>query len=311
MHLHCYASSTFGRLAGLLTGIPTIIHDYDTEVYFPYPSYLKLADWFLAPTTAGAIAASPMVKRFLLDKRKIDEDKIKMMFHAIAPSKFQDVERERRTELRNRLGLNSATKVVGTVTKLGPQRGNELLIEAFSKVADRSDSALIIIYKLTRFHRLPNKNYVEVAQVDLDNAVNKLYQLAADLGISSKVHLIEWSDDVEDWSGIIDIFIAPFLSERFSSVHLLEAMAKGQPVIASDLGEQQQIIQDGKNGYLISPGDIDTLSKKTLELIQSGSLTAFSQQAKQTALNYSVSACVHNLQNTYAELAGKSITKEG
>jgi hypothetical protein len=33
MHLHCYGASTFGRIAGLITGIPAIIHDYDTEVY--------------------------------------------------------------------------------------------------------------------------------------------------------------------------------------------------------------------------------------------------------------------------------------
>ena len=53
-HLHSYAASTLGRLAGLLTGVPTVIHDYDTEVYFPYPSYLSLADRLLAPVTRRA-----------------------------------------------------------------------------------------------------------------------------------------------------------------------------------------------------------------------------------------------------------------
>jgi hypothetical protein len=81
MHLHCYASSTFGRLASLMTGVPAIIHDYDTEVYFPYPSYLSIADRFLSPVTQGAIAASPMVKQFLIQKRKINPAKIRMLFH--------------------------------------------------------------------------------------------------------------------------------------------------------------------------------------------------------------------------------------
>src|ERR1041384_6787221 len=59
MHLHCYGASTFGRLASALTGVPAVIHDYDTEVYFPYPWYLRLADRALASRTDRAIAPSP------------------------------------------------------------------------------------------------------------------------------------------------------------------------------------------------------------------------------------------------------------
>lgn len=309
MHLHCYASSTFGRLAGLLKGIPTIIHDYDTEVYFPYPSYLKLADWLLAPTTDGAIAASPMVRRFLREKRNIDKTRIKTMFHAIPSEKFDSIKGERRSALRRQLGLNPETKVLGTVTKLGPQRGNELLIEAFSQVATtQPNSALIIIYKLTRFHRLPNKNYVEVAQADLDNAVNRLHQLAEKLGISEQVHLLEWSDNIAEWANILDIFITPFLSERFSSVHLLEAIAQGQPVIATDLGEPREIIKDGENGYLIPPGDVDALAAKALKLLQPDTLAAFSPQARLTAEQYSIQSYVQKLQDLYTELVINSAT---
>lgn len=309
MHLHCYASSTFGRLAGLLKGIPTIIHDYDTEVYFPYPSYLKLADWLLAPTTDGAIAASPMVRRFLREKRNIDKTRIKTMFHAIPSEKFDSIKGERRSALRRQLGLNPETKVLGTVTKLGPQRGNELLIEAFSQVATtQPNSALIIIYKLTRFHRLPNKNYVEVAQADLDNAVNRLHQLAEKLGISEQVHLLEWSDNIAEWANILDIFITPFLSERFSSVHLLEAIAQGQPVIATDLGEPREIIKDGENGYLIPPGDVDALAAKALKLLQPDTLEAFSAQARLTAEQYSIQSYVQKLQDLYTELVINSAT---
>jgi hypothetical protein len=47
MHLFCYASSTFGRLVRVLTGIPAIIHDFDTQIYFPYPLYLKVLDSLL------------------------------------------------------------------------------------------------------------------------------------------------------------------------------------------------------------------------------------------------------------------------
>ena len=304
MHLHCYASSTFGRLAGLIAGIPTIIHDYDTEVYFPYPSYLKLADRLLAPGTKGAIAASPMVKRFLIEKRKIKESKIQMMFHAIPPEKFELLDSDRKATLRQQLGLNLETKILGTVTKLGPQRGNELLIEAFAKI-NRAypDSALVINYQLTRFHRLPNKDYVEISQADLDDTVDRLRNLAETLGIANQVHLIERTPNLDEWGSILDIFVAPFLSERFSSVHLLEAMAKGQAVIATDLGEQREIISDGENGYLIPTNDADALAEKALNLLRnSDRLSSFSDRAKDRAKQYSIQSHVERLQDYYTEL---------
>lgn len=304
MHLHCYASSTFGRLAGLIKGIPTIIHDYDTEVYFPYPSYLKLADRLLAPNTNGAIAASPMVKRFLIEKRKIEESKIQMMFHAIPPEKFELVNSDRQMMLRQKLGLNPETKVLGTVTKLGPQRGNELLIEAFAKIAQvYPDSALVINYQLTRFHRLPSKAYVEISQADLDDTVDRLRTLAEKLEIAERVHLIERLPNADQWKSIIDIFVAPFLSERFSSVHLLEAMAQGQAVIATNLGEQREIINDGENGYLIPIDDADALAEKALNLLQNPDLlSSFSDRAIARAKQYSIQSHVERLQDYYTKL---------
>ncbi len=305
MHLHCYASSTFGRLAGWLTGVPAIIHDYDTEVYFPYPGYLNLADALLAPVTQGAVAASPMVKQFLIEKRRIDANKIRMMFHAIPAEKFEPVAIAHQHHRRQQLGLTSTTHVVGTVTKIGPQRGNELLIEAFSKIARvRPDSALVLIYQLTRFHRLPSKKYVEVSQSELEGSVQELRMLAEKLGVSDKVHLIEWSDDVDAWASTLDLFIAPFLSERFSSVHLLEAMAKGQPVVATNLGEAQEMIRNGENGYLVPPGDSDALAEQALSILQTPeSLDRFSSQARRSAKRYSIQAHVQMLQDWYIELA--------
>lgn len=313
MHLHCYASSTFGRLAGLLTGVPTLIHDYDTEVYFPYPSYLKLADKLLAPVTQGAVAASPMVKQFLIDKRNIDPSKIRMMFHAIPEEKFVSP-LEKRIQLRRQLGIPEGDQVLGTLTKLGPQRGNQFLIEAYADIARaQPNTALVLMYKLTRFHRLPNKDYVKVDQASLDNAVEELRSLAEKLGVADRVHLIEWPEEetvADEWASVIDLFIAPFLSERFSSVHLLEALAKGQPVVATALGEAAEIIRDGENGYLLPPGDRNALKETVLSVLQSPEqFTTLKAQAQQSAQRYSTQACVTRLQSWYANLVNASTSE--
>jgi glycosyltransferase involved in cell wall biosynthesis len=305
MHLHCYGASSFGRLAGLITGVPTIIHDYDTEVYFPYPWYLGILDRVLAPMTRGAVAASPMVRDFLIRKRKINSDKIYMMFHAISPEKYVPIPREKIIRVRENLGLDGNTEIVGTVTKLGPQRGNEYLVKTAGEVLKSFPNALfVIVYKRTYFHRLPNQSYVQVSRTDTESELADLETLVKRLGIEQKVCFIEWPENIDELISACDLIVAPFLSERFSSVNLLEAMAMGKPVIATDMGEQREIIENGIDGYLVSPGDVKELADKILNVLtQPDELDRLSRQAKLKAKKYSVHAYVQTLQRLYTELA--------
>ena len=310
MHLHCYAASTFGRLAGLITGVPAVIHDYDTEVYFPYPWYLGVADRALAPVTQGAIAASPMVRDFLMRKRKIASGRIRMMFHAVPAEKYAAVPRERTAQVRERLGVGGHTRMVGTVTKLGPQRGNEYLLEAAAAVLNASpDVTFLMAYKPTRFHRLPDRRYVEVSSTATEGMIAELKALANRLGTEKNVRFIECTEQVDELVAACDLIVAPFLSERFSSVNLLEAMAMGKPAIGTDLGEQREIIQNGINGYLVSPGNVKELAEKILQVLsQPDELERLGRQARAQAERYSVDAYVETLQSLYAELAGNGTT---
>jgi glycosyltransferase involved in cell wall biosynthesis len=309
MHLHCYASSTFGRLTSLLTGVPAIIHDYDTEVYFPYPSYLSIADRLLSPTTQGAIAASPMVKQFLIQKRKIDPNKIRMLFHGIPMEKFEPVSPEAIAAVRRSLAVTEETRIVGTFTKLGPQRGTEILLQAVKEVLKGFPNVVfMIVYQVTRLHRLPSKAYVEVTQAKIDQEIAALQTLARSLGIENNVQFVEWPQDIDPWIAACDFVVAPFLSDRFSSVYLLEAMAKGKPIIASDLGEPKEIIVNGENGYLTASSNVKELEERILELLSpSTELIRLGQNAQNRArLAYSVEHHVQHLQSWYIELALQS-----
>lgn len=305
MHLHCYASSTFGRLASLLTGVPAIIHDYDTEVYFPYPSYLSIADRLLAPITKGAIAASPMVKQFLIQKRKIDPAKIQMLFHGIPMEKFAPVAAEKIETVKRSLAVDEDAKIVGTFTKLGPQRGTEILLQAAQDVLRVFPNVVFaIVYQVTRLHRLPNKDYVEVTQEKIDREISELQTLAHSLGIENNVRFVEWPENIDPWLAACDLVTAPFRSDRFSSVYLLEVMAKGKPVIATSLGEQKEIIQEGQNGYLVEPGNSAELADKILTCLNNpAQLTHLSQQSQSIAQQYSVKQYVQTLEDWYTELA--------
>jgi glycosyltransferase involved in cell wall biosynthesis len=305
MHLHCYGASTFGRLASLITGVPAIIHDYDTEVYFPYPWYLRAADRLLAPTTPSAIAASPMVRDFLMRKRKIGRERIRMMFHAVPAEKYAPVSRERVQAIKGLLGINGRTKIVGTLTKLGPQRGNEYVLAAAAAALKVFPELLfLILYKPTYFHRLPNQSYVPVSGADIQGKAMDLEGLAGTLGISKNVRFIEWPENVDEWISACDLIVAPFLTDRFSSVNLLEAMAMGKLVISTDIGEQREIIQNGIDGFLVSPGDVEGLAEAILQILtKPEALDQMSRRARAKAEQYSADAYAENLQRLYAELA--------
>jgi glycosyltransferase involved in cell wall biosynthesis len=305
MHLHCYGASTFGRLASLITGVPAIIHDYDTEVYFPYPWYLRVADRLLAPTTPGAIAASPMVRDFLTRKRKIDRERIQMMFHAIPSEKYAPVSWERVQAIRGLLGINGRTKIVGTLTKLGPQRGNEYVLSAAAAALKVLPELLfLIVYKPTYFHRPPNQSYVPVSGADIQGKAMDLEVLAETLGIRKNVRFIEWPENVDEWISACDLIVAPFLSDRFSSVNLLEAMALSKPVVATDVGEQREIVEHGKDGFLVPPGDVRAMTERILQVLTSlPELDWMGRQARKKAEEYCVDAYVQRLEHLYRELA--------
>jgi glycosyltransferase involved in cell wall biosynthesis len=209
------------------------------------------------------------------------------------------------SEVRNHLGIGSETRIVATLTKLGPQRGNEYLLKAAAEVLKTLHGVLfLLIYKPTYFHRLPNRKYVPVSSAESEIQVAALGNLVRELEIEENVRLIESPHNVDEIVAACDLIVAPFLSERFSSVSLLEAMAMGRPVVATDIGEQREIIQNGRNGYLVPPGDVKELTDRIVDVLsRPGELRRLSGGAREAARRYSVDAYVSRLEALYTELA--------
>lgn len=308
MHLFCYASSTFGRLVGVLAGIPAVIHDFDTQVYFPYPLYLRVLDRLLADATGRAIAASPGTRSYMHAVRRVRAERIDVMPHAVPSTTFRVPNAAARARERAALGWAPEDVAFCCVTKLGPDRGNEVLLRGFARVAaERPGMRLVLVYKPTYYHRVPEEyRRIEGIQ-DTAHMRRSLDDLAAELGIADRVTFVESLDQPEPYIIASDVVVVPFEHDRFSSVNLLEAFACGLPAIATELGEQKELVAEGVTGSLVPPGDAEALARAMRRLADDpAGRRRMGEATVVAARGHSVEAAAERLSALYAQLAARS-----
>jgi len=94
-----------------------------------------------------------------------------------------------------------------------------------------------------------------------------LQRTSIKLGIDKSVLFLGFREDVKEILPLLDIFVLPSLWEGLP-VSIMEAMAMGRPVIATDVGGCAELVLDGVTGLLVSPKDADALSKAIVSLLQ-------------------------------------------
>ena len=88
---------------------------------------------------------------------------------------------------------------------------------------------------------------------------SRLESLAVDLGISERVHFTGWWLDVPAVLADLDVVVLSSINEG-TPVALIEALAAGRPVVATDVGGVRHVVQEAETGWLCRAGDADGLS---------------------------------------------------
>jgi glycosyltransferase involved in cell wall biosynthesis len=281
MHLQAYGASTFGRLAGIITGVPTIVHAHDDDSNYPW--YQRIADLILSRSTDKAIAVSESVKESSVRKRKICEDRVVVMHNGIPLEKFRMPESDEIEKEKGRLGISLNSKVVGTVARLRKEKGIEYLLKSVPKV-------------LAVF---PNTIFLIVGDGPLRG---ELESLSRRLRIDQNVIFTGYQEDVPKILSIFDIKVLPSLTEGFGLV-IVEAMAMGKPIIATNVGGTKEILKDGETGLLVPSKDPKILSEKIIYLLSNeGEAKRLGMKAKEESKKYDINLYVRRLEEQYSEL---------
>jgi glycosyltransferase involved in cell wall biosynthesis len=134
-----------------------------------------------------------------------------------------------------------------------------------------------------------------------------LHELAGDLALGDRVRFVESLDRPEPYLDASDVVVLPFQHERFSSVHLLEAFARGLPAVTTDLGEQAVLIRRGGGGVLVPVGDEAAFSSAMSRLAEDPAERArLSEAARASAREHGIAAAAARLTALYSELAARA-----
>jgi len=170
------------------------------------------------------------------------------------------------------------------------QKGLDLLVEAF---------AYLVKYN-------PELDLVLIGP-DWNDSTKRLKQLSVKLGVGEKVHFfgyMERSDYLRNL-GSADLFILPSRFEPFGIV-LLEAIASGVPIVASNVGAIPEILQRGKFGLLFDAGDVDSLFRQLQNALSNeGESEKRAKAAAGSLEKYSWASIAKATKRVYADILSK------
>ena len=189
-----------------------------------------------------------------------------------------------RWQIRKDLGIDSETCLIGTVGRLTPVKGIPYLL----------DAARILLRQGAN---------VKVLVVGDGSIRQDLLAQAGNLGVGERVVFLGHREDTDVLLQALDIFVLPSLSEGIPMA-LLEAMAASRPIVASRVGGIPEIIEDGVEGYLVEPMDVNTLAERCRRLIESPDVARKmgEQGRKRVESEFSATAMADRVVSVYKEV---------
>lgn len=184
-------------------------------------------------------------KAYDIYKRDILEEKLVLVHDGVNLEEFSNVTRG---IFRKEMNLNSS-QVIGLVGRIVKGKGQKEFILAAKEVLKTKPGAKFVI--------------TGDAAGEKDGYFEEVMELVKKEGMSEKVAFTGWRKDIKSVIADFDILIqaSTTFPEGFG-LTLIEAMALGKPVIATDIPGPSDIIRSGETGFLIPPGDVHAMAEK-------------------------------------------------
>jgi glycosyltransferase involved in cell wall biosynthesis len=242
----------------------------------------RFADWAISNSQAG--------KEFLI-QRGIEPSRVKVIYNGINLNRLNPncdgVER-----VRQNIGIPQGGKVVGMMARMFPPKNHALFLQAAALISQTAPQ--------TRFAFLGD-----------GPLKTRLEELSREFGLESETIFLGEQQDVGTYLSAFDIAVLSSDTEGCSN-SLLEAMALGIPVVATDVGGNREVVSPGESGLLVPPGDAEALAKAIIMLLENPRLAkSMGEQARQRVITeFSLERMVSQYQSLYEDTLADKISRK-
>lgn len=173
----------------------------------------------------------------------VDRNRITIIPSGVDCERFRPASPPEREAARARLGIGASEIAAGTIGMLEERKGQVYLLEAIARLARAKDLPRIVVL-------IAGEGSLR----------EQLTERARQFEISNRVMLLGLIEDARSLLDALDIFVLPSLKEGLG-IALLEAMASGIAAIGSRTGGILDVVEDGRTGLLVTPGDSTGLAE--------------------------------------------------
>jgi glycosyltransferase involved in cell wall biosynthesis len=240
--LHGYLPLTnfMGACAGRLAGVETVItsrrglgNHQDAKPFWKW--FDRITNALSDVVTVNALA----VAQDTINRDGIRPEKITCIYNGLDMKRFEEAS-SNRLAVRQSLGLKEGQVTLIIVANLIPYKGHSELLKAVAKIVPHFPDLCLLV-------------------VGQDHGIEKALRTQAEtLRVATSIQWLGLRYDIPDLLAAADIYVCASHEEGFSN-SLLEAMAAGKAVIATKVGGNKEMLEEGALGLLVEPRDIDGL----------------------------------------------------
>ena len=231
VHTFLLTGSLYGRFAAMMARVPVVIGTEVNVYERKRPWHVQAERWLMRGTDA-VIASAESVREFYIKQINADPAKVEVIYNAVDWSRLETtISRE---DMRRAMDVPVEGPLLGIIARLTEQKGHRVLLDALAQRPDLSRAHLVI-----------------VGDGPLSAA---LQRQAAGLGIADRVRFLGARRDLGNLLSAIDVFVMPSFWEGLPLAMVL-AMGAGLPVVATRVAGIPEVVQDGVNGLLVTPGE--------------------------------------------------------
>jgi len=273
----------FGRIFGKLFGIKKIVCSKRGMIF--KHKFLAFLDRLTSFLVQKYLCVSRPIAEELINKLFVSPKKVEVVPNGVILKDFQfqiDVEKK-----RGDLGLKKEEFVMVYVANLNERKNHKVLISAFKKLINKYPSLVLLLVGKDQGTKVQIEKQIKSLKIP-----------------KGKIRILGYREDVIEILKISDLFVFPSLSEGMPNA-VLEAMAAGLPIVASDILPNRELIKNKKNGLLFPPKSVSKLVQCVEQLIKNPDLR---KKYAQNALNivkenFTIEKTVKKFEKIYRELA--------